>query len=144
MLDWLLHFAEHYAGLFIGMSIFSALSAIVTVGVGVQIVKRLPRDYFINSERRRQTPSRFPLALRILLSVVRNVLGAIFLIAGIMMLVLPGQGILTIVAGVLLMDFPGKFALESWLIGKKPIRRAVNWLRRRAGAPPMIIDRDSG
>lgn len=43
---------------------------------------------------------------------LRNVLGAILLVAGIAMLVLPGQGVPTILISLGLMNFPGKYRLE--------------------------------
>ena len=39
---------------------------------------------------------------------VRNILGGLFLVAGVAMLVLPGQGLLTIVVGLGVMSFPGE------------------------------------
>ena len=38
----------------------------------------------------------------------KNLLGVFFVLIGIAMLVLPGQGILTIIAGMMLLDFPGR------------------------------------
>ena len=35
---------------------------------------------------------------------------------GILMLVLPGQGLLTILVGLMLSDYPGKFKLEKELL----------------------------
>ena len=69
--------------------------------------------------------------------VVRNVLGWIFVVAGIAMLVLPGQGLLSILAGLVLIDFPGKHRFELRLLRSPGVRRAMNWLRRRAGKPPF-------
>ena len=69
--------------------------------------------------------------------VLRNVVGWVFVVAGIAMLVLPGQGLLSILAGLVLIDFPGKHRLELRLLGSPGVRRAMNWLRRRAGKPPF-------
>ena len=69
--------------------------------------------------------------------VLRNAVGWVFVVAGIAMLVLPGQGLLSILAGLVLIDFPGKHRLERRLLGSPGVRRAMNWLRRRAGKPPF-------
>ena len=69
--------------------------------------------------------------------VIRNVLGWVFVVAGIAMLVLPGQGLLSIIAGLVLIDFPGKHRLERRLLASHVVRDAMNWLRRRAGRPPF-------
>ena len=70
---------------------------------------------------------------------VKNVGGWLFILAGTVMLVLPGQGIITMVVGVMLIDFPGKFRLERWLAARRPLMRALNWMRRRAGRPPLQV-----
>jgi drug/metabolite transporter (DMT)-like permease len=45
-------------------------------------------------------------AVRFAFGVGKNLLGVAFVLAGVMMLVLPGQGVLTIVVGAVLADFP--------------------------------------
>ena len=69
--------------------------------------------------------------------VIRNVFGWVFVVAGVAMLVLPGQGLLSIIAGLVLIDFPGKHRLERRLLASHVVRDAMNWLRRRAGRPPF-------
>jgi hypothetical protein len=44
----------------------------------------------------------------------------VLLIAGIIMLVTPGQGIISILLGLFLMEFPGKRKLELKLINHEP------------------------
>ena len=53
------------------------------------------------------------------------------------MLVTPGQGLLTLLAGLLLMNFPGKYQLERWLVSRRGVLTALNWLRRRSGQVPF-------
>jgi hypothetical protein len=98
---------------------------------------RLPRDYF-TARRRRPAPwlDRYP-ALRPVLVVAKNLLGAVLVLAGVVMLVVPGQGVLTIVVGLVLVDFPGKYRLERWLATRPPVWRAINWLRKREGREPL-------
>jgi hypothetical protein len=62
-----------------------------------------------------------------------------FIAAGIAMLVLPGQGLLTILIGFLMLDFPGKYRVEKWLVSRRRLLGAINWLRRRAGRVPLRI-----
>jgi len=61
-------------------------------------------------------------------------------VAGIIMLVLPGQGIFTILIGIMLLNFPGKYRLERWIVARRPVLRSINWLRRRAGRAPLVPD----
>jgi len=67
------------------------------------------------------------------LLIGKNLLGCVIIVAGIVMLVLPGQGILTILAGIMLLDFPGKYRLLRWIVARPQVLRTLNWLRRRAG-----------
>ena len=141
MLDVTFEFIEAHAGLLAAMAAVSVVSAVLTVTIGVRLVARLPSDYFINPALRKNQLAGYPRIVRIGWPFLKNIVGLVFVIAGIAMLVLPGQGILTLVAGVLIMNFPGKYALERWLLGRHQIREAVNWLRHRSGEPPLQLDR---
>jgi hypothetical protein len=99
---------------------------------------RLPADYF-DVRVPRQFLTHGHIALRWTFVVLQNIVGFILVLAGIAMLVLPGQGVLTILIGVSLMDFPGKRRLEARLIGQRMIFAGVNRLRARFGKPPFVI-----
>lgn len=71
--------------------------------------------------------------------MAKNALGALLLVLGAAMLVLPGQGLLTILVGLLLIDFPGKYRLERRLLGGPRVLRAINALRERWKKPPLEI-----
>ena len=119
-----------------------SLSGIIFLGSLVLVpwlVVRIPHDYFV-TERRPKLPfaDRHP-AIRWTLLVVKNLLGALLVAAGIAMLVLPGQGLLTIVVGVLLLDFPGKYELEARVIRIPSLRKTVNWLREKRNAKPLRV-----
>jgi len=100
---------------------------------------RIRADYFAHSKR---PPSRWadqhPLVRRIL-RIGKNVLGCLFILAGLAMLVLPGQGLLTLLIGFLLLDFPRKYQFEKWLLRRRYILRPINWLRRRARREPLQV-----
>jgi len=78
--------------------------------------------------------------MRCVLLVGKNLLGCIFLGAGMAMLVLPGPGVLTILVALTLLDFPGKFRLERWIVARRPLLGTINWLRRRAGRTPLALE----
>ncbi len=71
--------------------------------------------------------------------LVKNLLGLVLLLSGIAMLVLPGQGIITILIGISLLNFPGKRRLELKIVRQRPVFRAINWIRDRAGRPPLVL-----
>ena len=74
--------------------------------------------------------------------IVKNLVGAGLVLAGLAMLLLPGQGLLTIAIGVLLIDFPGKHNLEGKIIRVSPVLKSINWLRRKAKVAPLELEED--
>jgi hypothetical protein len=58
---------------------------------------------------------------------------------GLLMLVTPGQGVLTILVGVTLLDFPGKRALELWIVRQPAVLRVTNWMRAKAHREPLQL-----
>lgn len=103
------------------------------------LVVRLPADYFHATRRPALLWGRLHPVLRLLLLLGKNLLGLLVLLMGVAMLVLPGQGLLTMLIGLLLLDFPGKYRFERWLVRRGPVLRACNWLRQRAGRPPLQV-----
>ncbi|MDO9516370.1 MAG: PGPGW domain-containing protein, partial [Syntrophales bacterium] len=73
--------------------------------------------------------------------IVKNLAGVVFVVAGIVMLFMPGQGILTILIGVMLMNFPGKRLLELRTISQPSVLGAINWVRARSQRPPLALPR---
>jgi len=103
-----------------------------------RVVARLPEDHFLRSAEERRAARRSWAPRRLAWVALRNLLGAALLLAGMAMLFLPGQGLLTVLIGLLVMDFPGKFALERSLVRRPAVLRTLNRLRRRAGRPPLL------
>src|SRR5262245_3703164 len=87
----------------IGFALFVVLAA-VSVFVTVFIVVRLPADYFARRSPPPLFEGRHP-ALQIIGKVAKNFLGFALVVAGVIMLFTPGQGVLTILLGVMLLDF---------------------------------------
>jgi len=107
------------------------------------LVARIPFDYFAHRKRHRKQGAGQHSVVRVALLIGKNVLGYAFIVAGIIMLVLPGQGMLTILIGITLVNFPGRYRLERWFVSRRPVLRSINWLRRRAGQPPLSLEGDS-
>lgn len=121
-----------------------AASAIVTfmatlIAVPVLIV-RIPPDYFSRKKIHGRPWAKLHPIVRAMLVLGKNVLGVIFVVAGLVMLVLPGQGIFTILIGIMLLNFPGKYRLERWIVARRPVLRSINWLRQQAGRAPLALD----
>ena len=121
----------------------SALTFFSTLLLVPWVLVRLPADYFSRERRKRvllKPAKPRHLAVRIALLVGKNLLGAVLVLVGVTMLVLPGQGLITILMGLLLIDFPGKYRVERFLVTRQPVLRSINWLRRRKGHPPLQLE----
>jgi hypothetical protein len=103
------------------------------------LAQRIPTDYF-SDQRHRPLKNRLHPALHLVIVILKNTLGLLFIIIGIPMLILPGQGLLTLTIGLLLLDFPGKYRLERWLIRQDAVYRTINWLRVHGKQPPLQIE----
>ncbi len=99
------------------------------------VVARLPKDAF-DPAREATRRHRHPV-LAIVVLVARNLVGIVFVVAGLAMLVLPGQGLLTLALGVVFLDVPGKDVLERKLTETSAFRRGANWMRRRMRREPF-------
>ncbi len=134
MLDWL----SDHAGILVAVSVLSLVMGVLLAPV---LVMRIPQDYFVHHHRHRAArQSRHPL-LNGLLIAGKNLLGALLVAAGILMLFLPGQGLLTLLAGLMIMNYPGKYRLECWLVTRPGVLRAINWLRGKYRKPPLLAPR---
>ncbi len=101
------------------------------------VLVKLPAGYFVHAGRRRsQAFHRFPVVWLIFL-VLKNLLGFLLVVAGFMLLFLPGQGFLTILIGLMLINFPGKRRLERLILSKPGVRERINQLRKRFHQPPL-------
>ena len=116
------------------LMVMSSLSLVTFLGSIVAIpwiVCRMPADYFVQKR---------PPQVRVLMLIARNFLGFVFVAAGVLMLVTPGQGLLTILVGLLIMTYPGKVEIERRILMVGGLRRALNWVRKKQGCSPMIFD----
>ena len=123
-------------GWLFGVSVLMFAGSLIAVP---WLVVRIPSDYFIL--RRRLIDHwhpRWPW-MRGAALALKNVFGCVLILAGVAMLILPGQGLLTIFVGLMILDIPGKFAVESWLVRRRPLLRTINWVRRKAGRPPLEL-----
>src|SRR4030042_3473878 len=96
------------------------------------LINRIPDDYFSNRKRIRKLWAEHHPLIRFVFLIIKNLFGYFFILAGIIMLVLPGQGMLTILLGIIFIDIPGKYRFERWIVKRPNILRSINWLRSRA------------
>jgi hypothetical protein len=120
------------------ISIITLVGTLIAIPV---LVIHMPADYF---RRKQQNPAPYHgryAVVRILGLVLKNILGIVFVVAGLAMLLLPGQGIIAILIGIMLLNFPGKLALERRIAQQSPVLRAINWMRAKANRPALEVPR---
>jgi hypothetical protein len=119
-------------------SVFMFVGTLIAIPI---ILMRLPADYFDVRTPRPWMENHHPI-LRMIGHVVKNVVGAIFLFAGFLMLFLPGQGVLTMLIGLSLIEFPGKRRVEAKIVGQSTVLSTINAMRAKFDKPPLIIAPD--
>lgn len=121
-----------------GLTVVGVIMALASMLAIPWLLVRMPVDYF--NEASRPLHYRGPVAW--ILWLLRNSVALVLLAAGVLMLVLPGQGILTIVIALMVSTFPGKYRLERAIMRRPRVLRSVNWIRRRYRRPPLNQPRE--
>lgn len=121
------------------LGIISVLFFIITLTVIPWLILQIPKDYFTEDKRHPLLNEMHHPLIKIILLILKNLAGVFFLLLGVALLVLPGQGLLTILLGMVLIDFPGKYKLQRWFVQHKSILHSINWLRKKGNRPPIQI-----
>jgi putative transmembrane protein PGPGW len=139
MSDWLAHIASLFPPqLLLWLAVSSVFMFVGTLIAIPIILVRLPADYFDIRKPRPWMEEHHPI-LRVIGHLVKNVVGLVFVLAGLAMLLLPGQGVLTILIGLSLLEFPGKRRLEAKLVGQPTVLSTINKMRAKFGKSPLIL-----
>jgi hypothetical protein len=118
----------------------STVTFVVSLIVVPFFIVRIPSDYFAHGRDHRKLWADQHFVVRGVLVIAKNLLGYILVLAGIFMLVLPGQGVLTILVGIMFLNFRGKYELERWIVSRRSVLRSINWVRRHAGQAPLVLE----
>lgn len=134
--EWIAGSGALVGGAGIAVSLLLAVGSVVLVAF---FIARMPADYFARLDPPpSQLGHRHPV-MHVLLHLLRNVAGVLLVIAGVAMLVLPGQGLLTILLGLILLEFPGKRRIEFALVRRPKILSGLNWLRAKLHREPFVV-----
>ena len=133
------YLSENLIDIFFVLGISSLVILVISaISIGF-IIRKIPHDYFLNEKRgMSQYKNKNPFFWFIVLTL-KNIIGYCLILGGILMLVLPGQGLLTILVGLILSDYPGKFKLEKRIIKTNLILKTINWYRNKSNIPPIIF-----
>ena len=130
-IDQLVKVIEGNSILFMVMTCFSLATFLGSIVAIPWVVCKMPVDYFVQKQLH---------WVRLLALILRNCMGFVFVAACILMLVTPGQGMLTILVGLLIMSYPGKTKIERRILTVRGLRRTLNWVRKKQGCSPMIFE----
>ena len=95
------------------------------------VIVRLPDDYFVidSPASNKHSGNLIDLALR----VAKNLFGFLLIICGIILLVIPGQGLVTIVLGAWIIDLPWIIKIKRKFVYSRLVKGALNWIRSKNG-----------
>ncbi|MDF1629824.1 MAG: hypothetical protein P1U78_08520 [Alcanivoracaceae bacterium] len=119
------------------LALLTATGTVMAIASTIAIpwlILRMPAEYFVS--RIKPAPDRSLLGWLIWLA--RNTVATVLFISGLLMLVLPGQGLLTILIALAVSTFPGKYRLERSIMRRQTVFKAANWIRQRYHRSPII------
>ena len=111
------------------ISIGSIISFFGSLIIIPRLIINLPPDFFL--KRKKSVSVKQIVVFRVTFFLLKNFLGFLLFLCGILMLFIPGQGLLTMFLGLVLLDFPGKYKLQLYCLKVQPVRRSLNWIRRK-------------
>ncbi|RUM45250.1 MAG: hypothetical protein DSY80_03540 [Desulfocapsa sp.] len=126
-------FLDDYGNILTWLGLLSIFCFFASLALIPVIIGRLPEDYFFKLFHHGNDKQSH------LLRLLRYLLGVLLFAAGILMLFLPGQGLLTMILGLSLLDFPGKQQLVENLLRRETIRNTLNWIRNKRNTAPFLF-----
>ena len=134
-------FLESHPVLLRGMILGSATMFLLTPVLAPLIIILMPADALLRYRRKNSLPQQIRSG-RLLWHFIKDVLGGVLILLGILLLFMPGQGLLTIFVGLMIADLPGKRRLLGQLLSRDGVRTAVEKIRRRWNRPPLQYPTD--
>ena len=131
--------------IFLTIVITTALSIVYFIVISYTITQ-LDTRYFLHKEnpgddaiKKAKLTSQASIKT-LLFNFAKIIVGICLVVCGLVMLVLPGQGLITMLIGLSLIPFPGKHKFEKNILARKSVRYSLNWIRRKANKTPFIFD----
>ena len=114
--------------------IFSGIMFVFSILIIPVFIARLPSTYFIESLGNQKK-------LSLPLKALRFALGTLLILAGIIMLFTPGQGIISILIGLMLLPILStKKVVRRLLTNNKMIQNTLNIIRRKRNKAPFVFN----
>ncbi len=138
MIETITTFFEEYhllLGMLAGFSVIMFFASILSLPF---LVSFIPTDYFRYAEPYRVHHAFKHPVIRLSIIIAKNMLGWLLIITGAILLILPGQGLITLIAGLILINFPGKRKIERKLVSNHRVLHVINWLRSKHNKEPLL------
>ena len=139
-LDAILGWMQTHQELISWLAVISLLTFVVTLFAVPILVIHIPDKYFLHKKRLSPHNPKDAIGFRLVCRMLKNILGVCFVLTGLILLFLPGQGLLSILIGVMLMNFPGKYKIQRAIIRQEKVLSTINWLRAKAHRPPLQVE----
>jgi hypothetical protein len=140
MSEWL---SEYWASLTWGHLAFGAFVFVASFALSILIVAvvivKIPANYFSSHYTQDFLPNASWLT-RWGATILKNLIGVVFIDARNPKLVGPGQGGISKLIGRIIQENNRKRPIEAKIIGRPGVLAAANKLRARYGKPPLILD----
>ena len=138
ILEQIIGLIDVYKSVIFWLGLLSFLIFIFSLVTIKWLVALIPSDYFV-SKKDSKFKSKYPFTWLISM-IIKNIIGYVLIIGGILMLVLPGQGLFTIFIGLMMSNYPGKYYIEKKFIAIPSILKTINWLRKQSNKEPIVIN----
>ena len=138
ILEQIIDLIDDYKSIIFWLGLLSFLIFIFSLVTIKWLVALIPSDYFV-SKKDTKFKSEYPF-IWLISMIIKNIIGYVLIIGGILMLLLPGQGLFTIFIGLMMSNYPGKYYIEKKFIAIPSILRTINWLRKQSNKEPIIIN----
>ena len=139
MVDFLVGWVMQFQAAYVWIGIVSFVTFLIGLLTMPFVIIRLPEDYFVFRKTNHQKFIGMG-GLRLLFLGFKNLLGALLLCLGVLMLFLPGPGLLVMAIGLVMADIPGKRPMIGRMLRIESLRAAINGFRDRRGRPPLKFE----
>jgi len=133
------HWLEGHAALSSALVVLSIVFLFGSLWLAYWFLTNIPAEYFTHEHKRLERFNGSHPVVRWSILIGKNLLGALLIVAGVVMIFTPGQGVLSLLLGLTLVDLPGKRTLERKIIQRPSVLKVVNALRSRAGRLPLVF-----
>ena len=122
-----------------------SIASIVMFCIGLVVMRYaivyMPADHFVRDGQPSAWWLRQHPVIRWVILILKNLLGAMLLLAGVVLSLpmIPGPGVMLMLVGISLMNLPGRRQLELWLVSFPAVHQKIDSLRARNGQQPLKL-----